>query len=146
MGDTESDIIELDQSLIEFLQSERDRTSVGAQALLKPYKELPKGLNHAMVTHWLGGRVQTAKRVHFDFVVSAWALCETRKTIEFTSDLLNELRTLQAVSGVTPEMIMRWSNASESGLSVSKIKHYLSGNAKLIPEEHVQLLREVWGQ
>lgn len=138
------DIIELDTVLIAELQAERDRTSIGPQALLKPYKDKPKGLNHAMVTHWLGGRIKTAKREHLDFVKAAWTALDTNRSIQLTDELFVELKMLQAQSGMNAEMMMRWSDANSVGLSVSKIKHYMSGNAKTIRADQLEFMKRVW--
>lgn len=142
----ESKIVELDQSLIELLRSERDRTSVGPQALLKPYKNAPKGLNHAMITHWLGGRIKTAKREHMDFVLTAWSKLGTVETVQVTEALLSELRNAQRRSGINAEMMMRWNDAGAIDLSVSKIKHYLSGKAKTMRADHVEFMKRVWSR
>lgn len=139
-----TETIELTSGIIAELNAERDRTSVGPQALLKPYKDKPKGLNHAMVTHWLGGRIKTAKREHLEFVQAAWGKLETDRSIRLTDDLLEELRALQMQSGINAEMMMRWSDANRVGLSVSKIKHYMSGNAKTVREDQIALMKRIW--
>lgn len=139
-----TETIALTSGIIAELNAERDRTSIGPQALLKPYKDKPKGLNHAMVTHWLGGRIKTARREHLEFVRAAWGKLETDRSIRLTDDLLEELRTLQMQSGINAEMMMRWSDANRVGLSVSKIKHYMSGNAKTVREDQIALMKRIW--
>jgi len=138
---------ELTNTIIAELNAERDRTSVGPQALLKPFGDnKPKGLNHAMVTHWLGGRIKTAKSEHVEFVIAAWAELETNRSIEMTEQLLAELRAMQAAAGINAEMMVRWSEAGSVGLSVSKIKHYMSGKAKTVQADHVTLMKRIWGE
>lgn len=134
----------LTAEIIAKLKAERERTSTGPKALLKPYKELPKGLNHPMVTHWLGGRIKTARENHLKFVLNAWEKLPDVETIELTDELLEELRALQKASGVTPEMMVRWGNAGALDLSVSNIKHYLSGNSRHIRFEHLTLLKRAF--
>lgn len=138
------DTIKLNPKIIAELKAERDRTSVGPQALLKPYKNEPAGLNHPMITHWLGGRIKTAKREHVEFVKAAWAELESVETVEITNRLLKELRAMQATSGISAEMLVRWSGSGAIGLSVSKIKHCLSGKAKTMRADHVAFMKHVW--
>lgn len=136
--------IELTQEILTALHAERDRTSVGPQALLKSYQDKPDGLNHPMVTHWLGGRIRTAKREHLEFVRAAWSKLETNRSIELTDQMLAELKRMQAASGISAEMMMRWTEASSVGLSVSKIKHVLSGKAKIMREDQIEFMKRVW--
>lgn len=136
--------IKLSPDIIETLCKERDRTSVGPQALLKAYKDKPKGLNHAMVTHWLGERIDTAKKEHVEFVLAAWGKLEAVTTVQMTTELLAELKDAQKRSGINAEMMMRWSDAGAMGLSVSKIKHCLSGKAKTMRADHVAFMMRVW--
>lgn len=142
MSNAEPSKITLTEDMISRLRAERYRTSVGPKALLKQYTELPKGLNHPMITHWLGGRIKTAREDHLEFVLDAWSCLSDIETIELTDELLAELQALQKASGVTPEMIVRWGDAGAIGLSVSNIKHYLSGNAKKIRLDYIRFLRQ----
>lgn len=144
LGQENSRKVEITSELIAKMQCERTRTSIGPQALLKPYSEKPKGLNHGMVTHWLGGRVKTAKLEHLDFVLKAWERLKTIETVQVTGTLLDELREAQRRSGINAEMMMRWSDAGEMDLSVSKIKHCLSGKAKTMRADHVAFMKRVW--
>lgn len=146
MNAERQDKVALTTELVTELRDERDRTSVGPQALLKPYEDVPKGLNHAMVTHWLGGRISTAKREHLEFVRAAWAERKTSRSITITEDMYAELNELQTKSGVNAEMMMRWAGASSVGLSVSKIKHILSGKAKSIKTDQLEYMKRVWNE
>ncbi len=145
MKQQSSKTIELTPEILAELRAERDRTSVGPQALLKPYQDKPDGLNHPMITHWLGGRIKTAKREHVEFVRAAWSKLQSNRSIKITDELYNELIDMQSKSGINAEMMMRWTEASRVGLSVSKIKHVLSGKAKLMREAQVEFMRHVWG-
>jgi hypothetical protein len=144
MSNAEPPKVTLTEDMISRLRAERYRTSVGPKALLKPYTELPKGLNHPMITHWLGGRIKTAREDHLEFVLDAWSCLSDIETIELTDELLAELQALQKASGISPEMMVRWGDAGTIGLSVSNIKNYLSGNAKSIPLNYLDAIRNAF--
>ena len=47
-------LIPLTKEMVVQLKEQRERTSLGPQALLKGRDDIPEGLNHAAVTHWRG--------------------------------------------------------------------------------------------
>ena len=64
--------INLEPHMIETLRDERERTSLGPQALLKGRDDIPEGLNPAMITHWLGGRIKSVEKEHFAYALKLW--------------------------------------------------------------------------
>lgn len=144
MAGDDTEYIDLSTELVDKLRSERARTSVGPQALLKPFSELPKGLNHAMLTHWLGGRVKRVKRCDLDFVLNAWAALGTAPSVKVDAALLAELRALQGQSKITPLMMIKWPNGVPEGLTAAKIQRCLDGQAATMRKDYVAFMRKVW--
>lgn len=88
--------------------------------------------------------MKTAKQEHMDFVLTAWAKLETLDTAQVTDALLSELRYAHRRSGINAKMMVRWKDAGEMDLSVSKIKHCLSGTVKTMRADHVAFMKRVW--
>lgn len=140
------DRIPLTSDMITALRAEKDRTGVGAIALLKANRETAlEGLKAPHIEHWLGGRVKTVDSVEYKFVLAAWKTLETAQWIDLTSELRAELIEAQKRSGITPEMIMRWGNDVPEGLTVGKIKAVLDGTSKSILTCYIGFLLIAWG-
>ena len=138
--------ITLTPERIDALRRERDRTGVGPQGLLRPLKaELPKGLNHAKVTHWLGGRVQTVEQGHFDFVVEAWARLPAAESVPVGQELRTELNALFEARGLTPDVLLRWDGDAPAGLTPGRLKAILSGVTQSIGQAELDYLRGLDG-
>ena len=131
--------------MIETLRNERERTSTGPQALLKGRDDIPEGLNAAMVTHWLGGRVKNVDKDHFAYVLKLWFAELTNPTVQIDAALLEKMRDGMQASGLTPEIIIRMSRELPSGLTAGKIKYILSGTTKSARADHIDYLKRVTG-
>ncbi|WP_370173005.1 MULTISPECIES: hypothetical protein [Hyphomonas] len=131
--------------MIETLRNERERTSIGPQALLKGRDDMPEGLNAAMVTHWLGGRVKSVEKDHFAYVLKLWFAEPTNPTVQIDAALLDELRDSMKASGLTPEIIIRMSRDLPSGLTAGKMKSILSGTTRSARSDHIDYLKRVIG-
>ncbi|MDJ0922266.1 MAG: hypothetical protein QNI84_14150 [Henriciella sp.] len=136
----------LTEDRVRVLQEHRIRTSVGPQALLKPYgAKRPQGLNHAMVTHWLGGRINQVKKVHYDFVIEAWAALEDDPSVELTDEILSRLRMLRQTSGIPPEILLRHAAEVPDGLTPAKVQQALDGSLKTLRLRYLTFLQKSWG-
>ncbi|MDE1466915.1 hypothetical protein [Aurantiacibacter sp. D1-12] len=61
-----------------FIQSEAERTGLGAVAILRhATTNLPEGLNHQKVQRWISGQTKSAKKAHWDLVIRLYAMIET---------------------------------------------------------------------
>ena len=60
----------------------KERTGVGASALLKGARDTPAGLSASLVTAWIGGYVGSARKDYLDYVIARW---KALPDAEFTS-------------------------------------------------------------
>lgn len=127
------------------LKEQRERTSLGPQALLKGRDDIPEGLNHAAVTHWLGGRVKSVEKAHLAYVLKLWFAAPTNSSISIDDSLYEALSEGFRQSGLTPDMIIRWHKDRPPDLTLSKIKSILSGKTRTARAEHVSFLQKVFG-
>ena len=54
------------------LIAHRERTGVGASALLKGARDIPTGLSASLVTAWIGGYIDSARKDYLDYVIARW--------------------------------------------------------------------------
>ena len=139
-----STTIILTDARIEALRIERDRTSIGPQALLKGREDVPEGLNHAVLTHWMAGRVRTLQLVHLEYVLELWRSLPSDESLQVTPDLVFELNQLRKQSRANPVSIVKWRSDVPAGLTTAKINRLLSGKSKTVRKRYVDYLRMVW--
>ncbi len=66
---------------LEKLKAHRERTGYSTMALLRDRKDIPKGLNSAIISSWLTERVKTAKPEHCAYVLQCYeTLSDMEKT------------------------------------------------------------------
>jgi len=143
-GSKTASLLSLTDQHVDALRYERERTSVGPKALLKGHDDLPRGLNHAMVTHWLAKRVQRVQPEHLEYVLALWRALPEDESIEVTTALVFELNQLRKASGADPASIVKWRSDVPDGLSLAKINRLLMGKSKTIRKRYVDYLRMVW--
>lgn len=67
-----SDRIEITGALLEELRAHVRRTGKGPHALLRGVRDKPEGLTGNMIQNWMRGLVHTARKDHFDYVLTLW--------------------------------------------------------------------------
>ena len=64
--------IEITSEMRKDLMCESDRTNLGPKKFLDRIKEYPEDISESMISGWIHGRIQTAQKNYFDFVLREW--------------------------------------------------------------------------
>ena len=125
------------------LVKERERTGVGASALLKPYKNLPKGLNVTMITHMLSCKVKKVKAIHYEFVAGAWATLPDNSRIEITEEMRLELVKGRSKNTLSMQSLQRLRGLPKG---LTRAKHYgiMNGSVKTAHKVHYDFLKSLY--
>lgn len=62
----------LTPDILKILHAHKKRTGMGAWAILRDAKDIPKGLNYGTINAWLGGKVSSVRTDHLSYVLSRY--------------------------------------------------------------------------
>lgn len=142
--------IKITQEIRNRLHDYKEQTGIGASALLRgKRKDLPQGLNSAVIQNWLNGKIKSARKDHLNYVLSEWgriaAKGETR--IDITKGRIKELLRHRKRTGIGPVALLNISDGrtkAPDGLTPAMIHGWLSGIIKTANQEHFQYALSKW--
>jgi len=140
-------VVIIDESISSLLQSHRERTGIGPQALLHNKRhEKPDGLNAVMISKWLTGSNTTARKDHLDYVLKIWSDISALKKnrIPVTLHILDELNFQRKRTQVTPEKLLKNATDIPEGLSVAHIHRLFYKKTRTASKIHIEYLLSRW--
>lgn len=69
---TKPERVPLANDMVETLIAERERTGVGQTALLKQADSVPMGLSPGLISAWINGNAETARKDYLNWVLARW--------------------------------------------------------------------------
>lgn len=136
--------VEITEEIRERLESEAERTGVGASKLMRGRrKDMPEGLTSSMMTGWKIGSIGSAKKEHLDWVLKAyedWTPPEETKRperIKLSDAQVSHLQAEVERTGLGAVNILRHSReALPKGLNHQKVQRWINGQTRTAMKEH----------
>ena len=122
------------------LNALHEQTSIGPQRLLKGRKDRPKGLNSAIIYHWMNGRMETARSDHLDWLLQTWRSVEP--LVPFTADDIAKLNHELSRTGYAPQSLIRRLAPVPDGLTPKTLHQLRGGILHKLPASHKAFLFE----
>lgn len=86
--------------LLTALRHHRQRTCVGAKALLNTLDDVPDGIDAGRIDYWLSGDAKSAPKDHVLYVLNNWENLPTLQTVHITDNLFETLTDHRNRTGV----------------------------------------------
>ncbi|GAB5512220.1 MAG: hypothetical protein Rhims3KO_36210 [Hyphomicrobiales bacterium] len=131
------------------LKAQRDRSGLGARALLYGRTDKPEGLTVNKVQSWLDGRVKQVRQRHLAYVRACWAAAPDaqyprEERVALTPAIVDELRRLQEESGIGSSALLRGAGDRPPGLAGDTIRRWLAGKVKTANAVYLDYVRHRW--
>lgn len=129
------------------LRELKDKSGCGPIMLFKnSSQKLPAGLNAQLVNAWLAGRVRTAKKSHWDFVLELWNNPSPEvNRLQITQELLETLRMHKARTGIGASALLRNTRQERpKGLTATLINSWLENRTKSARQNHLEYVLKRW--
>ena len=138
--------VQLTSEIVRTLRTHKDRSGVGAHALLKHGSLPPQGLNAAMVENWFSGTVKSAQKRHLDYMLAAYESLPTDHTedVAITPALRRELSALRRRTGIGPAALLSRQPDKPEGLKAAIIRYWLDGTAKRARKDYLDYALKRW--
>lgn len=109
---------------------EKNRTGIAASGLVKGKKlTMPVGLNSNIINGWLRGTIKSARKEHWDYVISLWHELPDNPYIEPSMEEFEEFSKLYRVSKGHFAELFR-SPQKPDGLTIALARRFASGKTK----------------
>lgn len=124
--------------MLDALRIEIERTGTGIRKLLGARADVPEGLTLNVVTSWLDGRVRSARKEHYDYLIACYR--EAPRHLEITDELRRELSDHRARTGIGPAVLLNGAPDIPEGLNVGIIESWFSGICGKALEAHLRFV------
>ena len=137
----------ISKKTLEELRFLKRKTQIGEAAMLRDFEgQRPAGLDAGAVKNWLSGKVSAAPAAHIDFVLRQWRTIwrEGRYLVPLTENMQAYLVAQQERTGVYPADLLRQSGDVPLGLTVARIRSWLSGTQKSVRKAQLDWVMNRW--
>ncbi|WP_420722478.1 hypothetical protein [Hwanghaeella sp. LZ110] len=152
------DIIDLTPERIDALWRERERTGVNPTVLLSiPEDGVPDGLSVAVVFSWFSETTKSARRDHYEFILSLWTSLPPESAQRFgprigrvplTQNIMGQMQALRDKTGLGPAAMLRLAKMHRFDIprhaTPTVLHRYLTGKVKTVEPEVVEFAKRVW--
>lgn len=88
--------IPLTEEMIRTMKGHQERTGVGANKLLSgKRKDLPEGLNSALIRNYFQGNSKTIRKDHYEYVIREWETLPDNSYVEVTDEIKKHFQSIQ---------------------------------------------------
>ncbi|MAL09980.1 MAG: hypothetical protein CMF74_09980 [Maricaulis sp.] len=138
---------------VALLISERERTGVGAQLLLRHAQGAPADLKGGMVDRWFTGTTKSAMEHHLEFVLAAYAALPDKpptrarvraQRIPLDKARIEQLEHLRQSTGIGPQALFTGAGDAPAGLNSNAVYAWLDGRMTHIRADHYDYVVERW--
>lgn len=145
--------VPLSVKAVALLISERDRTGVGAQLLLRHAQGAPDDLKGGMVDRWFSGTTRSAMEHHLEFVLAAYAALPDKpptrarvqaQRIPLDKARIEQLEHLKQNSGIGPQALFTGAQDAPAGVNSNAVYAWLDGRMTHIRADHYDYVVERW--
>lgn len=145
--------VPLSVKAVALLISERERTGVGAQSLLRHAQDAPDDLKGGMVDRWFTGTTKSAMEHHLEFVLAAYAALPDKpptrarvraQRIALDKTRIEQLEHLRQSTGIGPQALFTGAHDVPAGLNSNAVYAWLDGRMTHIRADHYDYVVERW--
>lgn len=130
--------IEFTKEIKSKLKRLQRESGISAMRLLKGRKDIPDGLNSAIISNWLNGSIKSARKEHFDYALKIWN--ETTPRLNVTDKMLSQLKREEQRTGQKPSRLLSLFSSAPKGLRTAALHRIIDGDTKTIDQGHWDFL------
>ncbi|HKX79695.1 MAG TPA: hypothetical protein VJM34_14345 [Novosphingobium sp.] len=133
------------------------RTAVEPFTLLRGAADRPGGLTSSTVSHWLSGKIKTARIEHLEYVLGLWSALPDAPVLfrapvmdkrshlaPVTGELRERFRAEIRRTGVTAQMLMPRLPDRPKGMNAAIINRWIGGTIRRAPQAHIDYALAQW--
>jgi hypothetical protein len=147
--------VTIDKACRDKLKQEANQTDAGPSKLLRGKRGIaPEGLTSSMIHGWISGRIKTAKKEHFDWVLNAYAKYQPPQ--KPTDERPNKLKLTKAHRELIKHEVERTGLGAinilrhapkplPEGLNHQKVQRWISGQTTSADKTHWEFVLRLYG-